>query len=576
MKARLIAACIILVIVAMGVTANHYLYPTMKSALAQIAAESEDYIDNSSTSASATVELKLTIASLPMNAVAGSSVELYLEDDFQVPDSIARATVYFTVNSSRAGVNGGGRVYTADPIEIDDADHYGGGDDWSIRVFFPDFDTGDTAAGAGYDGPLRGETVNLVFTKSGGIKNPSEEGTHSVGYSVLGPNDMPNRGPQVQLGTVATHAKISLSDEDNKRGYELTVTGSGFNNGTTGGVYVLHNADYAEAEWWETLNCAEMKAVMASDSNRFCFHYDLDRSYSTYSISTRRGHSEFLRLSAAGQRGYSDMVLDRHLCRIITAEGTLGGSSIVGSDDKVAVTFEVTVPPFKAGYQNYICVVDGEGRMPYRDVEQFHLKPSIRVVPYSAGPGETITVFAQDFPDNGSNLVSIKVAGEEMTEVTGGAIGADGSAVATFDLPNQLSGSKLGCTVPLEATWGNETTGAPITVTDPSDAASTSDGLGVPCSLTATPSDQAGSVDLRWTPPAGAQYHFVAWIPQGITDLNQSSIMPVSAEGRATISKLNAGTTYQFIVIAGRWEWSHQPGAKWSPWSNWAEATAPP
>ena len=46
------------------------------------------------------MELILTIDSLSMNAVDGSSVELYLEDDFQVPDSIDRDTVYFTVSGS--------------------------------------------------------------------------------------------------------------------------------------------------------------------------------------------------------------------------------------------------------------------------------------------------------------------------------------------------------------------------------------------------------------------------------------------------------------------------------------------
>ena len=56
-----------------------------------------DMISNSSTTGGAGVELILTIDSLPMNAVDGTSVELFLEDDFQVPDSIARDTVYFTV-----------------------------------------------------------------------------------------------------------------------------------------------------------------------------------------------------------------------------------------------------------------------------------------------------------------------------------------------------------------------------------------------------------------------------------------------------------------------------------------------
>ena len=114
----------------------------------------EDAIENSSTSASAGVELQLTIGSLPMAAVAGSSVELYLEDDFQVPDDIARDTVYFRVsNRSDANVNGGGRVYSADPVEIDDGDHYGGDDDWSIRVFIPDM---NDAEDSGFNGPAMG------------------------------------------------------------------------------------------------------------------------------------------------------------------------------------------------------------------------------------------------------------------------------------------------------------------------------------------------------------------------------------------------------------------------------------
>ena len=42
------------------------------------------------------------------------------------------------------------------------------------------------------------------------------------------------------LTALTVVAKISLSDVDNSRGYEMTVTGSGFNNGTSAGVYVYH------------------------------------------------------------------------------------------------------------------------------------------------------------------------------------------------------------------------------------------------------------------------------------------------------------------------------------------------
>ena len=38
------------------------------------------------------------------------------------------------------------------------------------------------------------------------------------------------------------------------RGYDLTVTGSGFNNGVTADVYVLSGNDAV----WDTLDCAQM------------------------------------------------------------------------------------------------------------------------------------------------------------------------------------------------------------------------------------------------------------------------------------------------------------------------------
>ena len=37
-------------------------------------------------------------------------------------------------------------------------------------------------------------------------------------------------------------AEDHLSDVDNIRGYELTITGSGFNDGTTASAYVLQAA----------------------------------------------------------------------------------------------------------------------------------------------------------------------------------------------------------------------------------------------------------------------------------------------------------------------------------------------
>ena len=108
-------------------------------------------------------------------------------------------------------------------------------------------------------------------------------------------------------------------------------------------------------------------------------------------------------------------------------------------------------------------------------------------------------------------------------------------------------------------------------------AQSSPSGVSDPANLTARSGATAGSVDLSWTPSRGAQYHFIAYIPSGVTDLNAAAIEPVAAVGSATITGLDPGTEYLFGVIGGRWEWNPADfGAKWSSWSNLVTATAAP
>ena len=362
-----------------------------------VRAPATDAFSTGSTSASASIEVKVTIGSLPMDAEAGSSIEVYLEDDFQVPGSIDRDTVYFRVTNPRTDdTNDGGRVYSADPIDVDDGDHFGGDDDHSIRVYIPDMNTSDDADG--YQGPAMGQTITLVFTKAAGIKNPSEAGGHSAAYRVLDPDgdangdgtsdvnsDSAERG-RVDLPGSTTVAKISLSDEDNTRGYELTVTGSGFNNGTTAGVYVLHSAT-------------------------------------------------------------------EPTCQEIIDNGANVGGETVGSDDKATVTFEVTVPTFMAGDNNYICMVDGEGRMSDTDVEQFELEPSIRVVPTEANAGDTVNVFGQDYPNAQAGLDHVKLANKVISATSTGPLSA------SFVVPGGLKG-----TLRVDASWGGVNEDAKITI----------------------------------------------------------------------------------------------------------------
>ena len=423
----------------------------------------DDAFSTGSTSASASIEVKVTIDSLAMAAEAGSSVEVYLEDDFQVPDSIDRDTVYFAVTSPRTpNTNDGGRVYATDPIDIGDADHFGGDDDWSIRVYIPDMNTSDDADG--YQGPIVGQTVTLVFTKAASIKNPSEAsdaGDHSAAYRVLDANgdangdgtsdvnsDSSDRG-RVNLPGSTTVAKIALNDDDNVRGYDLTVTGSGFNNGVTADVYVLSGNDAV----WNTLDCAQMNlAAGSSDTmgNGFC------RMYADLTAAEK---------DAVDALDFSDNPAEAAVCAGIIAEGANPGSGTVGSDDKIATTFEVTVPTFMRGDQNYICMVDGEGRASTSDVEKFLLEPSIRVVPSTVSAGDTVNVFAQDFPTDGAAFEYVKLANKNVEDHNGGevrersSIGVDGSATVTFVVPGGLKG-----TIRLDAEWGDTKKDAKIVI----------------------------------------------------------------------------------------------------------------
>ena len=233
-------------------------------------------VESSGTSASATVELKLTVK-LKEDVPVGGAFVLYLEDDFKQPESISASDVYFVSMPARLVTGNGSRVYATQNPEIDTSDHFTADkDDIDIRVSVPDMCANNEAACEGANGLMSGDTVTLVFQKSAGIKNPSEQGTHSVGASVLGaidnvgdpmyrtdkvyakdselatmaqekdtkvilgmrPDPVPDPAHDVGLKTLA---KISLSDVDNSRGYEMTVTGSGFNNGTSAGVYVLYD-----------------------------------------------------------------------------------------------------------------------------------------------------------------------------------------------------------------------------------------------------------------------------------------------------------------------------------------------
>ena len=375
-----------------------------------------DMITSDSTSGGSAPEFQVVIDSLPTNLAVGSSIVLYLEDDYQEPATIPASSVYFVASPPSAQTGNGARVYTIIAPNIN-TDAYFDADkkDISIRVFIPDMCTNATDACEGPNGPTRGQKLTMVVEDSSGIKNPTEQGSHSAAFAIVGPTDgVPGPAAVNKDFELPTWAKISLSDVDNIRGYELTITGSGFNNGTTASAYVLQAAS-APMDAKGDADCAALVADPAS---------------------------------------------------------TLIGSGLVTSDDKVVIPAEVTVPTFGAGNVNQICMVDGENRYS-SDIDDFKLEPSIKVVPSSVSSGDTVNVFAQDYPaGGGGTFEELRLAGQVVytSSSTVNAVAVrstsltDGAATATFDVPGSVGGKPLQGTVRVDATWGTTKEDAKITV----------------------------------------------------------------------------------------------------------------
>ena len=378
-------------------------------------------LESSSNTSSADVKLTLTIE-LKENLTGSSWVEIYLEDDYQEPGSIAKEDVVFEARG--APTTGGSDVdvdttFTAADVEIDDGGDLNDEDNAVvISARIPDMKDGDAT---GY--PQIGQILVMVVSDAAGIKNPSEDGNHDNGFSIIGGTDDRADAAQKEdigidtgtadnandAGKLLTKAKISLSADDGGRGKEVTITGSGFNNGTTATVYVLTMANGATSG----MSCLSLLA-------------DADK------VSL--------------------------------------GTAVVGSDDKFSVVFTVSNDDFDKGEVNYICARDDEApdNRPASAVETFDMTPSLSVSPDSANSGEEVTLKPRDF--NGG-VITVSLDGKETATFDGSkdspaggdfTLMKDGTSDYTFDMPGGLSG-----TVQVSFNQGGDTKRTTIAV-DPS------------------------------------------------------------------------------------------------------------
>ena len=379
-----------------------------------------DFEDVSSTSANAGVQVQVRIQRLPSDMPAGSSVVIYLDEDYVVPERINRRTAWLTFTGAgepgKTVVSQPGRHYPSDEIELDTGDYLSGSDDHSIRIYLPDLSPGDTAAVAGFQGAVAGQTLTVTLSKAAGIRNPSEAGAYRISYAVLGPNDEVPGTPTNTVDVRRTYAKVGLSDDSDTRGKEVIAVGTGFNDGVTATLYMKHYATAGRHPGGD----APTAFASSGDPN-----------------AARRGDLPT-----------GTIMTPEETCADIIINGTRLGAAMVGSDDRVEIPFTINNPPFRPGPGNLLCMEDGEGATSATDVEHITLTPSIAVTPESVSAGNIVTLQALDFPA-GLAFRWVKVAGQEVIAHATDAIANSGKATIPFAMPGNLDGS-----VKVEACWG--------------------------------------------------------------------------------------------------------------------------
>ena len=343
-------------------------------------------LESSSTSGGASVKLTLTIVNLPNNLNSGSWVEIYLENDYQEPDSISRQDVVFIAKNPNGtgtrATNDGGTV-TAAAVEIDDGGEIDGEEDAVvISARIPDMDPRDDNFGY----PRQGQTLMMIVDSSAGIKNPTEATSNSTGYAIVGAGEDRGDVADMKLTDLLVKAKIALSADDGGRGKEVTITGTGFNNGVSAEAFVL--------------------------------------------------------VADAGLNDDDDMDNDI-TCGKVVAEGDSLGTANVGSDDKFAIVYTVHQDEFKPGEVNYICAEDSEAGNPRQAsaVKKFELTATIALDPAEATSGDEVTLKARDF---GGALDSISLGPDktwtlDATDTNAFSVDKDDNDY-TFDVPGGLSG----------------------------------------------------------------------------------------------------------------------------------------
>ncbi|HZA25359.1 MAG TPA: IPT/TIG domain-containing protein, partial [Dehalococcoidia bacterium] len=312
-------------------------------------------------------------------------VRVIFDKDTLVPDLISQNGVQFqaslltnALGTGNVGPGGADQVVsatTAPVLDVDDVDPRRR----ELIVKVPDMDptTGDVGqAGQGVQGIAAGARVRILVTTNAGVRNPTERETSEIDLLAC-PGPCIN-GNSVIAGAPATASVeirnvVRVNDVDGARGAEVTITGLGYNNGTTATVWLDNGFD--------------------SDGDGIIGNSAADLAFRDNGIKEAQ---------------------EREL-----------GNVVVSSDDTFTLQITVGNPPFGPGTLdettfgldlngdgdatdtsvnfNVINAIDGEARVAdANDVSFYELEPTVRVSPAEANILDRVTVSLFDYPPSTS------------------------------------------------------------------------------------------------------------------------------------------------------------------------------
>lgn len=395
-------------------------------------------------------------------------VEFLFDKDTQIPSSIPAEAVQFRAdlltNPLGEGGIGAGGANQMVPAELDPVIESSVEDPRrkKITVKVPDMDPTSGGvpgeAGVGSQGIAPGALVTVIFPIGAGISNATEREYSRIEVtarpSAAGAQQIAGSGSMALEVSAPIRNQIFTSDIQGSRGYQMTITGVGFNNGTTATVWLDNGVDLDRDGDIDTTQLAEVnEAVVGLDLNS-----DGDQG-DTVNGGDGVSFSEWaLEFDINGDGDSNDTGLEtiqesdfRRNGKRDAGEQDLA-TVLVQQDDTFQVTVTVNSPPFSSNQPgiderfNVINAIDDKQRIANPGIDDviYELEPSVVVAPGEAAVGDTVTLTLRDWAA-GPNMVSkVTIGGAEADLPPIPERTFDSNGAATFSVRVPRNGTRTG------------------------------------------------------------------------------------------------------------------------------------